>query len=121
MLKQFGRPNEPVTELRSWLDERWTARSADARAGSGKEHDPIPESFSSIEEAAEFWDTHSSADYDDVMREVKFEVDIKERAFLVSIEGNLADDLKMRARHEGLRLEALVNLWLRERCAQPAG
>ena len=29
----------------------------------GKQRDPIPESFASIEEAAEFWDNHSTDDY----------------------------------------------------------
>lgn len=32
-------------------------------AKSKKERDPIPEQFKSIEEAAEFWDSHDLADY----------------------------------------------------------
>ncbi|MGA9995315.1 MAG: CopG family antitoxin [Pyrinomonadaceae bacterium] len=39
--------------------------------------DPLPEQFNSIDEAAEFWDTHSSADYEEYMKDVDFEVDIK--------------------------------------------
>ncbi len=30
-----------------------------------KQVDPIPEEFSSYEEAAEFWDTHDTTDYPD--------------------------------------------------------
>jgi glycosyltransferase involved in cell wall biosynthesis len=33
----------------------------------------LPEHFNSIEEAAEFWDTHDSADYEDYMKDVRDE------------------------------------------------
>ena len=42
-----------------------------------KTRDPLPEQFSSAEEAGEFWDTHSGADYEDYMKEVHFDVDLK--------------------------------------------
>jgi hypothetical protein len=38
------------------------------------ERDPLPESFASLEEAGEFWDTHCSADYEDLMEDVPFEI-----------------------------------------------
>jgi glycosyltransferase involved in cell wall biosynthesis len=34
---------------------------------------PVPEHFGSVEEAAEFWDTHDSADYEDYMKDVRDE------------------------------------------------
>ena len=80
-----------------------------------KQRDPIPESFASIEEAAEFWDSHSTADYEDLMHEVHFDVDIQRRIFLVPIEGHLAKKVAAIAEREGLGLETLVNLWLQER------
>jgi len=40
---------------------------------SAKNRDPIPEHFSSAEEAGEFWDTHSAADYWDKMETVEME------------------------------------------------
>jgi hypothetical protein len=43
--------------------------------------DPIPAHFHSAEEAGEFWDTHSAADYWDEMEEVEMEFDIQERIF----------------------------------------
>ena len=86
-----------------------------------KQRDPIPESFASIEEAAEFWDSHSTADYDDLMRDVHFDVDIQRRTFLVPIEGRLAKDITAIAKREGLALETLVNLWLREKYTEIAG
>lgn len=38
------------------------------------EHDPLPEEFASLTEAGEFWDIHSTVDYEDVMEDVAFEV-----------------------------------------------
>jgi hypothetical protein len=39
---------------------------------------PIPE-FTTLREVADFWDTHSTADYFDVGREVHFEVAARRR------------------------------------------
>lgn len=41
----------------------------------GKSRDPIPASFASIADAAEFWDTHDLGEYADQTSEV--EVDVK--------------------------------------------
>jgi hypothetical protein len=53
---------------------------------SVKHRDPLPEHFSSLDEAAEFWDTHDSADYEDYMRDVEFEADIKMHIYIFSLE-----------------------------------
>lgn len=87
---------------------------------SKKHHDPIPESFASFEEAADFWDSHSTADYDDLMHDVHFDVDIQRRVFLVPIEGRLAREITVIAKREGLALETLVNLWLQEKLTEMA-
>ncbi|MCA1566484.1 MAG: hypothetical protein LC803_12750 [Acidobacteria bacterium] len=44
--------------------------------------DPLPEHFLSLEQAAEFWDEHDSADYEEYMREVVCEVKIERRIFI---------------------------------------
>ena len=67
-----------------------------------KRSDPIPESFASIEEAAEFWDSHSTADYDDLMHDVHFDVNIQRRTFLVPVEGRLAGEIMAVAKREQL-------------------
>jgi hypothetical protein len=85
---------------------------------SKEQHDTIPESFASIEEAAEFWDNHSTADYDDLMCDVHFDVDIQRRTFLVPIDGSLAKEITAMAKREGLGLETLVNLWLKEKLTE---
>ncbi len=54
---------------------------------SARDRDPIPEHFNSVEEAGEFWDTHSAADYQDEMETVKMEFDIQKRVFMVPVDG----------------------------------
>lgn len=46
----------------------------------------MPENFSSEEEASEFWNTHSIADYKDFLEPVDLEVAIKRRHFEIEIE-----------------------------------
>lgn len=80
-----------------------------------KQRDPIPKSFKSIEEAAEFWDSHDLADYWDLTREVHFETDIQRRLFLVALEPELAKKLAACAHKQGISTETLINVWLTEK------
>jgi hypothetical protein len=43
-----------------------------------KDRDPIPQ-FETLDDIAEFWDTHSTADYADVTHEVQFQVRLHKR------------------------------------------
>lgn len=38
--------------------------------------DDLPDNFESLEEFWRFWDTHSSADYEDAMTDETFDVDV---------------------------------------------
>ena len=51
-----------------------------------EQRDPLPEHFESLEEAAEFWDTRDSADYEDYMRGVECKFDIKLHVYIFSNE-----------------------------------
>jgi hypothetical protein len=51
-----------------------------------REREPVPEAFETLEEAGEFWDTHSAADYWEDTEEVVLEVDIQDRRFVVLLE-----------------------------------
>ena len=82
---------------------------------STRKRDPIPKHFKTIEEAAEFWDTHDLADYWDLTREAHFDVDIQRRVFLTALEPELAKKLVARARQQGVSTETLINLWLSEK------
>ena len=52
-------------------------QNKNAMAKSKPAHEPIPEQFATVDEAAEFWDTHSLADYWDFTEEVDFKVDLR--------------------------------------------
>jgi len=82
--------------------------------------DPLPEQFSSAEEAGEFWDTHSGVDYEEHMTEAHFEVELKRRAHDVRVTDNLLREVRKIARHRGVATETLVNLWLQEKVAAAA-
>ena len=78
------------------------------------QRDPLPEAFHSITEAATFWDNHDSSDYEDMMEDVDFNVDIKRRVYLVPIAGHILDAIREKARSQGLSTETLVNLLLQQ-------
>jgi hypothetical protein len=67
-----------------------------------------------LEEIAEFWDTHSLADYWDQTHEVEFEVRAKRRR-RVTLDPDIYAQVETRARARGIVPETLVNLWLAER------
>lgn len=48
--------------------------------------EPIPESFASVEEAAKFWDTHSTADYEEYLEPVNLEIEIQERHYQIEVD-----------------------------------
>lgn len=77
--------------------------------------DPLPEHFRNLDEAAEFWDTHDSADYEEHMREVECEVDIQRRVHLVSLDTDLYLRVNAIAQTRGVLAETLVNLWVQEK------
>ena len=81
-------------------------------AKNKKRRDPIPRGFKTVEELQDFWDTHSVADYDDLFKDVRFDVDLKSRTNLVAVEPTLMQELVKRAHATGVSTETLVNLWL---------
>ncbi|MBC8496549.1 MAG: hypothetical protein ISS57_11765 [Anaerolineales bacterium] len=75
---------------------------------------PIPENFSSVKDAADFWDSHSLADYWDQTSEVEIEIRAPRRQW-IPLATKLAQLAAERARQEGVSVETLVNLWVAER------
>lgn len=67
-----------------------------------------------IEEIADFWDTHSLADYWDQTHEVEFEVRAQRRR-RVTLDPEVFFKVEVQARKRGLLPETLVNLWVVER------
>jgi hypothetical protein len=67
-----------------------------------------------LEEIADFWDTHSLADYWDQTHEVEFEVRAQRRR-RVTLDPEVFFKVEVQARKRGLLPETLVNLWVVER------
>ena len=82
-----------------------------------KHQDPLPDHFDNVEEAAEFWDTHDSADDEELMQDVECEVEIKRRTYLISLDGDLYRKVRAIAQKKGVPADALVNLWVEEKAS----
>ncbi|MBI1748867.1 MAG: hypothetical protein HYR55_20115 [Acidobacteria bacterium] len=90
---------------------------AHTRAKGKKQLDPLPETFNSYDELAEFWDTHSTADYEEHFKEVACEIELKRRTFEVPIDGEVFTKIQRIAESRGLSTETLINLWLHEKAS----
>lgn len=78
----------------------------------------IPE-MNNYEEIAEFWDTHSLADYWGQTEPVEFELDPQaRRRYLVALDPELLQRIQKLAQVRGLSTESLVNLLLEQRLHQ---
>ncbi|MCP4153253.1 MAG: hypothetical protein GY757_36315 [bacterium] len=80
----------------------------------GNKFDPIPDNMT-IDEASEFWDNHSVADYPS--NEVQLEYNSKEHVSFVAISNDLMARLEEKAKQSGISIETLVNLWIQEKLA----
>jgi hypothetical protein len=83
-----------------------------------KKQDPLPEHFASVEEAAEFWDTHDSSDYDEHFVDVDVEVDLKKRS--LTVDGKLYDEVRAIAKKKRIPTEKLVTRWIKEKLRSAA-
>lgn len=74
-----------------------------------------------LEEMAEFWDTHSLADFDDQTYEVELTFDPSARRSVVGIETELMAEIRRIAKERQVSTQTLVNVWLRQRVDQMTG
>ena len=76
----------------------------------------IPD-FATLEEAIEFWDSHSFADYIDDTEPIEIEVNLARGRQVISLQldPERAEKLKAVARRQGKRPAELANEWLTER------
>lgn len=70
-----------------------------------RKKDIIPESFQSPEEAGNFWDTHSIADYENQTSAVQFDFQINQRTRYITIPEKIYQKLARRAstKHQTVR------------------
>jgi hypothetical protein len=71
--------------------------------------------FTSLDKLVEFFDTHDMGDYWDEMPEVHFDIDIKRRTHLFSLDEDLAERLTAIAKAKRISSKTLINEWLREK------
>jgi hypothetical protein len=83
--------------------------------GNRTNRDPMPGNSASIEKTIAFWDTHSTADYEDETEEVTAEIDLQEEVFTVALVSEMVALIQPQARARGVTTETLVNSWLLER------
>jgi len=77
---------------------------------------PLPH-FQSIPELVEYFDAHDMGEHWDGMPEVQFEVNIKRRHRLVSIDEDLMSQLSDIAKSRQVSVEVLIEAWLKEKVA----
>ena len=77
------------------------------------QRDPLPENFKSLEDFWEFWDTHSTADYEDLMEDVDVQIGLRRSKRYYPVAEDLTTQLKTQARQQGISTETLINLWLK--------
>jgi hypothetical protein len=74
--------------------------------------------FKSLNELVEFFDTNDLGEYWDAMPESNFEVDLKKKTHLFSIDSELAVRLTEIAKSKRISSQVLVNDWLKEKIMQ---
>ncbi len=98
---------------------RWTLCALTYWMRIKKNRDPIPENFKTLDEFDEFWSTHSLADYDDLQRDVHFNIQL-DYAETIMLKPALVRELKKRARERQMSVDALVNSILEEKLKEAA-
>jgi hypothetical protein len=67
-----------------------------------------------LDEMADFWDSHSLADYDEQTYKVEMTFDPAARRSTVKIEPELMVDISQVARERKASTQTLINVWLRQ-------
>ncbi len=81
------------------------------------DQEPIPSEFRTLEEAGEFWDSHSAADYWDEMEDVACEVNIQSHRYVVFLDNEVYHTAERAAATHGVALDRFVNQVLRRELA----
>jgi hypothetical protein len=84
------------------------------------QRDPLPENFDSLEKFWDFWDTHSTIDYEDLMEPVEIEFTLSSRKIYCPIAKDVFAQVQTQALQQGISPETLINLWLKEKVSRLA-
>lgn len=77
--------------------------------------------FTSYEEEAKFWDTHSVTDFEDETEDVKIVMELakpRDDAIVVRVHKSLKDDLERVAAKKGINVSTLARIWFAEKLRQ---
>lgn len=77
--------------------------------------DPLPEEFKSYQAAADFWNTHSITDYEELLEPVELEVNIQRRHFEIEVDEESFLALRETARKEQKPVKQLASEILKQR------
>ena len=73
--------------------------------------------FGTYEDAADWFDTHDMADYEDEMQPVDFSFDLRKNRDWIELENDIAKNVRELARKQKIPSRSLVNQILKERLA----
>lgn len=76
--------------------------------------DPVPEEFSSIEQAADFWDTHDLTDYEDLWQQVQIQVRLDPTRLSIRLDPQLAEQIIVQAEAKHVSPGVFVNRILKD-------
>ena len=72
-------------------------------------------SFNSTQELVDFFDNNDMGEFWEEMPEVYFDVDLKRKQYLISVDESLMSKLLKIAKSQEVSIEALVDSWLKEK------
>jgi len=106
------------TEPCLFLRGTWISQKGDTmKDNEHKIREPLPETFSSEDEAGEFWDAHSSADYEEYLEPVDMTIDIKRRRFEIEVDRETFVALNAYAKKVNQPVKSLASSILKENIA----
>jgi hypothetical protein len=76
--------------------------------------------FKSLTKLVDFFDTHDLGDYWEQLPEINFEVDLRKRTHLFSLDSELATRLTEIAKSRKISSQSILNNWLKEKILQQA-
>ncbi|HFE66658.1 MAG TPA: hypothetical protein ENJ93_05280 [Chloroflexi bacterium] len=79
--------------------------------------DPVPEEFTSYEEAANFWDTHDTTDYIPFLQPVEVDAQFRKRCIELEIDEDVVTALHKKAKKMGVSANRLASDLLRQQLA----
>jgi hypothetical protein len=82
-----------------------------------KKIDPVPEEFENYKAAADFWGSHDTTDYPELLRTVTVVSKLRKRRFELQLEPDVLRTLESKARKKGVTIGHLASDLLRRQLA----